>query len=89
LSAWVDPSHIKSGDFDLVIDKIDGSSTYQGFFHGKDKAGEFKTLRWTCPADVTQALLGMQLFVTTLPVCEKIVFMRPTLQELGGSIRSL
>jgi hypothetical protein len=88
-SAWVDPSHIKSGDFDLVIDKSDGSSTYQSIFHGNDKAGLFKTSSWTCPQDVTQVLLGMQLIEAVVTPGEKLQFMRPTLQELGGSIRPL
>lgn len=80
-SAWVDPSKISSGKFDLIIDSADGKSTYAFIFHPAGAASRYTTAAWTCPSGVDHVLLGMQLVRSAVVRGHKLKFSQPVLSE--------
>ena len=80
-SAWVDPSKIVDGEFDLVIDPPDGRSSYAVVFDPVGSPSRYSTAPWLCPPGVTHVMLGMQLVRTTVANGEKLKFSEPTLMS--------
>ena len=80
----VDPSQILKGQFDLIIDTADGSSTFEALFHGKGKAGRYATPTWICPAGIHHALLWGQIVRGTVRKGAALRFSMPMLQERGS-----